>query len=109
MKFDIITFSLLFIIFILGNIELSSSNIVNKEKRDSYNACVRLREKAPYFNLKCENLLDEIEDNKEVENNSKIKTLSVDKSSTRKVNKIEEIKLRNLIRKLTNQNKLGID
>ena len=115
MKLDIIAFSLLFMTFIIGNVELSSSNIVINDRRDSYIACKRLKAKAPYFNLKCENLIEEVNNYREnfkeqnEINNTKIKTLSMDKSCTRKVDKIQEIKLKNLLKKLSVQNKLSIN
>ena len=112
MKLEIISFSLLFMAIIIGCIELSSTNAVNKNRKESYHSCIRLREKAPYFNLKCEILLDDIKDNREKFNGNivtKIKALSLDKSSTRKVDKNQEIKLKNLIRKLSHEKNLRID
>ena len=112
MKLEIISFSLLFMAIVIGCIELSSTNAVNKNRKESYNICIRLREKAPYFNLKCEILLDDIKDNREKvhgSNDTKIKALSFDKSATRKVDKIQEIKLKNLIRNLSHGKKMRID
>ena len=112
MKLEIISFSLLFMAIVIGCIELSSTNVVNKNRKESYHSCIRLREKAPYFNLKCEILLDDIKDNREKFNGNKvtnIKALSLDKSSTRKVDKNQEIKLKNLIRKLSHEKNLRID
>ena len=109
MKFEIISFSLLFMAIVIGCMELSSTNDVNKNRKESYNSCIRLREKAPYFKLKCEILLDDIKDNREKYNeriDTNIKALSLDKSATRKVDKIQERKLKNLIRKLSHGNKL---
>ena len=45
----------------------------------------------------------------EITNNNGVKFLSINVASTRKVNKSEEIKLRNLIKKLTSENKLRKD
>ena len=112
MKLEIISFSLLFMAIVIGCIELSSTNAVNKNRKEAYHSCIRLREKAPYFNLKCEILLDDIKDNREKFNGNivtKIKALSLDKSSTRKVDKNQEIKLKNLIRKLSHEKNLRID
>ena len=112
MKLEIISFSLLFMAIVIGCIELSSTNAVNKNRKESYHSCIRLREKAPYFNLKCEILLDDIKDNREKSNgniDTNIKSLSLDKSATRKVDKNQEIKLKNLIRKLSHGKKLRID
>ena len=100
-------------IILLGSSKLSSNNILNVEQRESYEACIRLKSKAPYFNLKCEHLLDNIPNIQHVDskesNNSGVKTLSIYESNTRKVNKSQEKKLRDFIRKLTNQNKLRKD
>ena len=104
--------SILYIIFIIGSNALSSSNIILiKERKESYQACVRLKSKAPNLNLQCKNLLQNLptteEMTKNIESNtSGIKILSDDAAVTRKVNKIQEIKLRNLIKKLKNENKL---
>ena len=113
MKSFAIALPILLFMSIIGSNALPSSNsLLNKERRESYQACIRLRAKAPNFNLKCENLIENIH-SKEVEmedaNSNGVKILSTDVARTRKVNKIEEIKLRNLIKKLTNQNKLRKD
>ena len=110
MKLPIVIVSIFFLIFGIENYNLAFLNeIVNDNKKESYDACIRLRTKAPNLNLKCEHLLDTInkkEENqrKEKINNTEIKTLIVDESNTRMVNKSEEIKLRNLINKLTKGN-----
>ena len=113
MKLYIITFSLLFLVLV--NFKLSSSNIIIKEKsNNSYKACIRLREKAPYFNLKCEKLKEEVVNNREdigVKNESddkKIRFLSSDKTETRKVNEKQENKLKIFLQKLTKENILKI-
>ena len=99
MKFYINTFSLIFVVLV--NFKLSSSNIIIKEKnRDSYKACIKLREKAPYFNLKCEKLKQEVVNDREniaikiERDGSKIRFLSSDKTETRKVNEKQENKLK---------------
>ena len=115
MKSFPIALSILYIIFIIGSNALSSSNaILIKERMESYQACIRLRSKAPNLNLKCENLLENIPKSGETEKNEEsnitgVKVLSIDAAVTRKVNKSEEIKLRNLIQKLSNENKLRKD
>ena len=112
MKLEIISFSLLLMAIVIGCIELSSTNAIKRNRKESYHSCIRLREKAPYFNLKCEKLLDDTKDNREKSNGNidiKIKALSLDKSATRKVDKNQEIKLQNLIRKLSHGTKLRID
>ena len=113
MKSFAIALPILLFMSIIGSNALPSSNsLLTKERRESYQACIRLRAKAPNFNLKCEKLIENIH-SKEVEmedaNSNGVKILSTDVARTRKVNKIEEIKLRNLIKKLTNQNKLRKD
>ena len=114
MKSFVIALSFIFIMFIIGSNALSSSNVLDKEKNESYQACIRIRDKAPNLNLKCENILDSIPKTvktaKNVDtHNSGVKMLSNDEAFTRKVNKSEEIKLRNLIEKLVNENKLRKD
>ena len=114
MKFPIIPLSLIFLIFEIVNNSFSSSNVLSKEKKESYQACIRIRNKAPNLNLKCENLIDNIPKTvktaKNVDShNTGVKMLSNDEAFTRKVNKSEEIKLRNLIEKLVNENKLRKD
>ena len=61
--------------------------------------------KAPYLKLNCENLAPKkIEEEEQQNNNSGVKILQTVDAGTRKVNKSEEIKLRNLINKLTFEN-----
>ena len=104
-----------FLIFgIQNNNLLSINNTINEERKESYEACLKLRSKAPNLNLKCERLIENIINNRKTNendeiNNTEIKTLSLDESVTRKVNKSEEKKLRNLIKKLSNENKLRKD
>jgi len=113
LKFYIITFSLLFVVLV--NFKLSSSyTIIKGKSNDSYNAYIRLREKAPYFNLKWENIKEEVEndrkniDLKNESNDNKIRFLSSDKTKTRKVNEKQENKLKIYLQKLTNENILRI-
>ena len=111
MKVQLIILSIFFLIFGIENNSLSfTTNILNEDKKESYEACIRLRTKAPNLNLKCEHLLDTINRNEENQkkdeiNYAEIKTLIIRESNTRKVNKSEEIKLRDLIKKLSNDNK----
>ena len=104
-----------FLIFgIQNNNLLSTNNNIYEERKESYEACIRLRKKAPNLNLKCERLIEKNTNNQRNNendeiNNTEIKTLSLDESVTRKVNKSEEKKLRNLIKKLSNENKLRKD
>ena len=82
---------------------------LTQEKAEAYNACNRLRMKAPYLNLKCEKLIETSKKNGENWNMKGIKLLSSNDANTRKVNKSEEIKLRNLIKKLTSESVLRKD
>ena len=114
MKSFAFALSILFIMFIIGSNALSSSKTISlkeKERRESFQACVRLKTKAPNLNLRCENLYEQIPTAEEILKNEEnkirgIKFLSNDATFTRKVNKSQEIKLRNLIKKLTSQSKL---
>ena len=111
MKAFAIALTILYIIFIIGSNALSSSNVILiKERKESYQACVRLRSKAHNLNLQCENLLENLprteETAKNINQRTGIKILSDDVAVTRKVNKSQQIKLRNLIKKLTNENKI---
>ena len=117
MKWLFISLPILMLKFFIGSNELSSKNNLIIEQRESYDACIRLRNKAPYFNLKCEHLLDKVDkvpiietvNKKGRNNNNGITTLSIYEFNTRKVSKREENKLRNLIQKLSNKNKLRKD
>ena len=79
---------------------------------ESYEACVRLRNKAPSLKLNCnilkENIISE-EANIKKSYHAGIKLLSSIEAETRKVNKSQENKLRNLIRKLANESRLRKD
>lgn len=95
------------LIFVIGSFRLSSnSNTIINEKKSSYEACIRLRSKSPNFNLKCEQLLEHIQE-KKAPIDQKIKTLSEEDIKSRKVNGNEELKLRLLIKQLVNQNSLN--
>ena len=112
MKSFFFSFVILVLLFIIGCNAFSSNILLTKERRESYQACIKLRNKARNLNLKCENLLEKAhstEAENEITNNNGVKFLSINVASTRKVNKSEEIKLRNLIKKLTSENKLRKD
>ena len=109
MKWLIIALPTILLVILVGRSELSSNNNLNIERRESYEACIRLKNKAPYFNLKCERLLGKIPNIINVGNINGLKTLSRYESTTRKVNKSEETKLRHFIQMLYNQNKLRKD
>ena len=105
MKSIAIALSLIFIISIIGSNAFTSSNFLRlKEQQESYIACKSLKSKAPYLKLNCENLAPKKVVKMENAQLSNIKILQNHETETRKVNKSEEIKLRNLIRNLKNQN-----
>ena len=114
MKSFAFALSLLIIIFIVWGNALSSSKTIflkEKERKESFQACIRLKTKAPNLNLRCENLYEQIQTTEgilknEENKNRRIKFLSGDATFTRKVNKSEETKLRNLIKKFISENRL---
>ena len=79
-----------FLIFgIQNNNLLSTNNNIYEERKESYEACIRLRKKAPNLNLKCERLIEKNTNNQRNNendeiNNTEIKTLSLDESVDRK-------------------------
>ena len=100
------------IIFIINRIPSNAMpNFLKnkKQKNEAYESCNRLRIKAPYLNLKCEKLIESPKIKEDKKNIKGIKLLSTDDSNTRKVNKSEEIKLRNLLEKLISENILRKD
>ena len=110
MKSLAIALSLIFIVFTIGSNELTSSNLLKlKEQQESYLACKSLKNKAPYLKLNCENLAPKLQETKEKRQDSNIKILRTYEAETRKVNKSEEMKLRNLMRKLRSENVMRID
>ena len=110
MKSIAIALSLIFIISIIGSNAFTSSNFLRlKEQQESYIACKSLKSKAPYPKLNCENLAPKKVVKMENAQLSNIKILQNHETETRKVNKSEEIKLRNLIMKLRNQNVMRKD
>jgi len=82
---------------------------LTKEESEAYEACVRLKTKAPYINLRCERLKEASRKNGEKLIDQGIKLLSRNDASTRKVDKIQELKLRNLLIKLASENILRKD
>ena len=112
MKLIAIALSIIFIVFIIGSNAFTSSNLLSlKEQEESYLACKSLKRKAPNLKLNCEKLIPKkVEEAKEIQNiNSEIKILRTSDTGTRKINKIEEIKLRNLIWKLAYENTIRTD
>ena len=110
MRNFVIAFLFIFMAYrITSNAMPNFLNNVTKEKNEAYEACNRLRKKAPYLNLKCEKLK---ESPKKSDENIKIagmKLLSSEDTNMKKVNKSQEIKLRNLIKKLQSENMLRKD
>ena len=95
MRLLIIALPIIYIVFMIGSNALTSSNLLKlKEQEESYLACKNLKAKAPHLKLNCENLLPK-------KSETGVKILTNDETKTKKVNKIQEIKLRNLMRKLT--------
>ena len=82
---------------------------LTQEQAEAYEACNRLRIKAPYLNLKCEKLRGVSRKNGENSNIEGIKLLSSNDANIVKVNKGQELKLRNLLNKLTYENVLRKD
>ena len=110
MKWLFIALPIILLIFIIGCNEMSSNIIVTEEIRESYEACMRLKRNAPYFNLNCHRLLEKISKpetaDKQEANKKGVKTLSTYESNTIKVNKIEEIKLKKFIRRISIENRM---
>ena len=107
MKFYIFVFSFLLFNIFVGRCEFPSNIALKQQQRESYAACMDLKKKAPFLNLNCEKILEngpKIESVLKKDNNG-IKTLSKIDSETRKVNERQEIKLRNLLRKLYSESK----
>ena len=106
MKSFAIALSIIFIVFIIGSNAFTSSNLLRlKEQEESYLACKSLKIKAPNLKLNCENLAPKkTKEIDEFQNNIGVKLLKNTDTGIRKVNKSEEVKLRNLIRKLTYEN-----
>ena len=103
------------ILFIFMAYRITSNAMPNfleneaKEKKEAYEACNRLRIKAPYLNLKCEKLKESPKKKEKVFKITGMKLLSVEDANTKKVNKSQEIKLRNLLHKLASENILRKD
>ena len=113
MKSFAIASSIIFIVFIIGSNAFTSSNLLKmKEQEESYLACKSLKSKAPFLKLNCENLAPKkIQETEETKNNNNngVKILTTIDTGTRKVNKSEEIKLRNLIMTLVYENVIRKD
>ena len=112
MKSFAIASSIIFIVFIIGSNAFTSSNFLKmKEQEESYLACKSLKSKAPFLKLNCENLAPKkIQEKEETKNNNNgVKILTTIDTGTRKVNKSEEIKLRNLIMTLVYENVIRKD
>ena len=110
MRNFVIAFVFIFTLYIItSNAMPNFLDNLTKEQTEAYEACEQLRIKAPYLNLRCEKLKEAPIKNGEKLVNQGIKLLSSDDANTRKVNKIQEKKLRNLLMKLTSENVLRRD
>ena len=106
MKQIAIALSILFIIVTIGSNALSSNRVLIQDRRESYQACMRLRTKAPYLKLNCENLLEPPYQKKVDKNdiiNPGVKQLPKEEVVTRKVGQREQARLRKLLQKLVNE------
>ena len=110
MKWLFIALPIILLIFIIGCNEMSSNIILSEEIKESYEACMRLKRNAPYFNLNCNRLIEKIPKPETVikgeAKNKGVKTLPTYETNTIKVNKIEEIKLKKFIHRLSKENKM---
>ena len=112
MKSFAIALLIIFTIYTIWSNALSSNALSVNDRMESYKACTKLRAKAPNLKLNCENLIQNIQKEQidHYENNeNRIKVFSKDEIVTIKMNKIEEMKLRNLIKNLSQKNKLRKD
>ena len=103
---------IMIIMFIIGSNAFTSSNLQRlKEQEESYLACKNLKLKAPNLKLNCEKLAPKkLKETEEIKNNNNgVKILQTSDTETRKVNKNEEIKLRNLMRTLIYENVIRKD
>ena len=109
MKWQLHVFAFILYHIFIGRCDIPSNQALKQQKEESYLACMNLKRKAPFINLNCQKILENfpIINSALNEEKSGIKTLSKIDSETRKVNESEEIKLRNLIRKLYSENKLS--
>ena len=108
MKWLIYLFTFILYQIFIGKCDIPSSETLKQQQKESFEACMAIKRKAPFINLNCNKILKNISNMKSTLNEKNgIKTLSKADFETRKVNEKEEIKLRNLIMKLYSGNKLG--
>ena len=107
MKWYMHVFILILYHIFIGRCDLPFDFVSKNQKEQSYKACTDLKRKAPFIKLNCEKILESVTNIESDNNENGIKTLSIQDSETRKVNQIQEIKLRHLIRKLYSENKLS--
>ena len=107
MKWYMHVFILILYHIFIGRCDLPFDFVSKNQKEQSYKACTDLKRKAPFIKLNCEKILESVTTIESDKNENGIKTLSRQDSETRKVNQIQEIKLRHLIRKLYSENKLS--
>ena len=107
MKLLIIALPIILITFSIKSNALTSSNLLKlKEQEESYFACKSLKAKAPYLKLNSENLLLKKPEKIDQTELTGIKKLTSEETKTKRVNKSQEIKLRNLMRKLTYESEI---
>ena len=108
MKWFIYIFTFILYQIFIGKCDLPSSEALKQQKHESYAACMELKRKAPFIKLNCQKILESFPMIKSAMNeDSGIKTLSKSELETRKVKESEEIKLRNLLKKLYSENNLS--
>lgn len=95
--------ALVFLISIVVLFTAGNPKLTPGKRTNSLNACMKLRRQAPYLNLNCEGLLEsQSEQKSETREEKVIKTFSVDtlKASTKKIEKRDEEKLKEMIKSL---------
>ena len=108
MKWLIYIFTFILYQIFIGQCDLPLSESLKQQQKESFEACMAIKRKAPFINLNCHKILESMSNIKTALNEENgIKTLSKDDFETRKVNEREEIKLRKLLMKLYSENKLS--
>ena len=108
MKWLIYIFTFILYQIFIGKCDLPLSESLKQQQKESFEACMAIKRKAPFINLNCHKILESMSNIKTALNEENgIKTLSKDDLETRKVNEREEIKLRKLLMKLYSENKLS--
>ena len=96
MKWLIYVFIIIFCSNFISRCDLPSNELLKQQKKESYQACMDLKRKAPFIKLNCQKLLENIPTINSAmnEEDNGIKTLSKTDSETRKVNEMQEKKLK---------------